>query len=94
MPVVDGSPIPFTVSPAFYGPLNAATQVVRLETDTDCSVLFSLTRLAASQSNARMAANTFEHRAVRRGSGLYISVVENSGIAPAPSHDAQPLGMP
>ena len=92
MPLVDGV-VPFDAV-GFYGPLNPATQVVRLETDTTCSVLFSAARTAATANNQRMYQNAAIKRAVHRGSGLYISVIENSGAAPKPSKDAQPLGMP
>ena len=92
-PLVDGNPISIGASATVYGPLNEQTTAVRLFAGAACSFLFSFDGQNATKNSQPMAANTELYRGVRRGSFLYISVIEG-GSAPVPSHDAQPLGMP
>lgn len=55
--------------------LNANTTLVRINTDTDCCVLFG-TNPTATTSIKRMTANQTEYFCVQQNSGLKIAVIE------------------
>ena len=75
-PGTDQTPLVFTggvqQSVAFAG----STRVVRLHTDSICSVLFG-TNPTATTANARMAANQTEFFGVQPGANLKVSVIVN-----------------
>ena len=56
---------------------NAQTTLVRLHTDSICSVLFG-TSPTATASNQRFAANQTEYKTVPKGQSYKIAVIENS----------------
>lgn len=56
---------------------NAQTSMVRLHTDSICSILFG-TAPTASATTPRMAANQTEYFAVQKGAGLKVAVITNS----------------
>jgi len=58
--------------------LNAAAKFVRVNTDSICSIKFGTTStVAATTTNARMAANSSEFFALDRP-GLFVSVILNT----------------
>lgn len=58
---------------------NAQTSMVRLHTDSICSILFGTTSTAtATTSTPRMAANQTEYFAINKGASLLVAVISNS----------------
>jgi hypothetical protein len=56
---------------------NASTRLIRLHTDSICSVLIG-TNPVATTSSGRMAANTTEYRGVVAGQNMRLSVILNT----------------
>ena len=56
---------------------NAGTQVVRLNTDSACSVLFG-TNPTAAATNGRKSAGATEYHGVPRGQSFKVAVITNS----------------
>lgn len=75
--LADQTPVTISGSHAESATLNASTQLVRLHTDTICSVKFAVTPVATT-SNRRMAANQTEYFAVPQNSGFKVSVIANT----------------
>ncbi|MBA0085657.1 MAG: hypothetical protein HRJ53_11730, partial [Acidobacteria bacterium Pan2503] len=62
------------VSPSFQ----AATRMVKLSTDTTCSILFGPPGTNATTTNSRMPAGAYDYHGVPEGRGFVVSVVGNS----------------
>ena len=76
MPPIAQQAITFTTSTQ-SAVLNAQTRLVRLHTDSICSVRFAVNPTAVT-TDARLAANMTEYFAVPPGSGLKIAAVTNT----------------
>jgi hypothetical protein len=73
---VDQTPISFSTSTQSAA-LNAKTVMVRVHTDSICSIAFG-TNPTATTNNKRLAANTTEYFSVDPGKSLKIAVITNT----------------
>lgn len=64
-------------STAVANPFNTNTNIVRLETDTICSVAFGVAP-TATVGNMRMAANTVEYFSIPPASKFKVAAITNS----------------
>lgn len=76
-PLVDQTPVDYSGGHAESAAFNAATTLVRIHTDSICSVVFGKAPVATT-GNARMAANQTEYRAVIKGQAFKVSAIINT----------------
>jgi hypothetical protein len=76
-PGTDQTPVAISGSSAQSAALKNNTQLVRLETDSICSVTFG-TNPTATANNRRLAANQTEYFSVPLSSSFKVAVITNS----------------
>ena len=76
-PLVEQTPIDYSGGHAESAAFNALTTLIRIHTDSICSVLIGTTPVATTGS-ARMVAGQTEYRSVPKGQNYKISVVGNT----------------
>lgn len=74
--VIDQAPISFSTSTQSSA-FNSKTVMVRVHTDSICSIVFG-TNPTATVNNKRMAANTTEYFSVEPGKSLKVAVITNT----------------
>jgi hypothetical protein len=75
-PGIDQSPLVFGGGVQLSAVFASTTRIVRLHTDSICSILFGIAPVATT-ANARMAANQTEFFGVQPGANLKVSVIVN-----------------
>lgn len=78
-PLADQTPVAIGASPLNSAPFNPLTRVVRLHTDSVCSIAIGPpATVAATANNQRLAANQTEYKLVPPNSGYVVSVITNT----------------
>jgi hypothetical protein len=76
-PAILDQTVPIGGASAASAAFNSATNIVRLESDVVCSVVFG-TAPTATTGNQRIAAGVPEYKRVKPGAGLKVAVISNT----------------